>query len=416
MSAPKPRRPVRRPTQPKPLRFHWSVPGAVGKKGIRGAAARAETSSLPDVGAHVEFARSAEESGMDSVLVPIGFYRPDPVTMATVMGAETSRVKYMLASRSGIVSPTYFVQQVNTLSVLTKGRVSINSVAGHSPGEQRFFGDLLPHDERYRRTEEFWAVCHALWDAKEPVNFDGSYYRIRDAHVGVPFRAEERTRPEIYLGGNSGEAQRVAIAQADCHLRFADAPERLAPSVAETRHGGIETGLMVSVIVRPTRREAVQAGRDLIAAAGEQARDNQRQFRARSDSVGFTTTYRTADDASGGNDEDDWLTPQLWVGAVPYLGPTATSLVGAPDDIADGLFAFRDIGISQFVFQGRPDLESMIAFGRDVLPIVRAREAREAREARAAKDSGEAGEAGQGGEATEARAAVGSTIREESQA
>jgi alkanesulfonate monooxygenase len=393
---------------PQPLRFHWSVPGSAGDKGIRGATARADTSALPDVGSHVTFARSAEAAGMDSVLVPIGFYRADPVTMGAVMGSETSTVKYMLASRSGLISPTYFVQQVNTLSVLTNGRVSINSVAGHTPEEMRFFGDLLPHDERYRRTEEFWAVCHALWDAKEPVNFDGTYYRIRDAQVSVPFRSEERTRPEIYLGGNSGEAQRVAIAQADCHLRFADAPDRLAPSVAETLRGGIECGLVLSVIVRPTREEAHQAARDLIAAAGERARDVQRKFRAQTDAVGYAKAHAMAEREAGGNGEDGWVTPHLWVGAVPYLGPTAISLVGSPQDIADGLFEFRRVGLSQFVFQGRPDLETMIAFGRDVLPIVRAREAREERAEQAA------GEAGQPRE--NLMAARASAAREENQA
>jgi alkanesulfonate monooxygenase len=359
---------------PKPLRFHWSMPGSAGDKGIRGARARAQMSSLPDVGMHVEFAKRAEEYGIDTVLLPIGYFRADPVTMAAVMGSETSTVRYMLASRSGIVSPTYFVQQVNTLSALTGGRVAINSVAGHTPDEQRFFGDLLPHDERYRRTEEFWAVCHALWDAKEPVNFDGHYFRLRDAQVGVPFGPDEGSRPEIYLGGNSAEARRVAIAQADCHLRFADAPDRLAPAVAETRRGGIEVGLVLSMIIRPTRDEAVRAAHDLIAAAGEEAKDVQRRFRERSDSVGFATTHALAERA------DDWLTPYLWIGAVPYLGPTAISLVGAPDDIAEGLFEFRRAGITQFIFQGRPDLETMTAFGRDVLPIVRAREAREERD------------------------------------
>jgi alkanesulfonate monooxygenase len=378
---------------PKPLRFHWSLPGSAGDKGVRGATERADMSALPDVDAHLTFARSAEAAGLDSVLVPIGYFRADPVTMAAVMGPETSTLKYMLASRSGLISPTYFVQQVNTLSVLTNGRVSINSVAGHTPAEMRFFGDQLPHDERYRRTEEFWAICHALWDAQVmgggPVNFDGSYYRIRDAQVSVPFRSDERTRPEIYLGGNSSEAQRVAIAQADCQLRFADAPDRLAPSVAAALRGGIECGLVLSILIRPTREEARQAARDLIAAAGERARDVQAKFRARTDAVGFATTHAMAERDNG---EDGWVTPHLWVGAVPYLGPTAVSLVGSPEDIADGLFEFRRVGLSQFIFQGRPDLEMMIAFGRDVLPIVRAREAREARENRMAARAGAARE------------------------
>ncbi|HEX4811573.1 MAG TPA: LLM class flavin-dependent oxidoreductase [Nonomuraea sp.] len=347
---------------PQRLRFHWSVPGSAGK-GLRGATARALTSALPDAGMHVEFARRAEEVGMDSVLVPIGYYRADPVTMAAVMGVETRRVTYMLASRSGIVSPTYFVQQVNTIALLTGGRVSINSVAGHSPDEQRFFGDTLSHDERYRRTEEFWKVCHALWRAEGPVDFDGDYYRLRAARVGVPFGGDGRRRPEIYIGGNSAEAQRVARGQGDCHLRFADAPERLAPEVARMLEGGTEVGLVLSIVVRPTRKEAVRAAYALVEQAGEQARQVQRQFAARSDSVGFAAAQAAAERESG------WLTPHLWAGAVPYLGPTAMSLVGAPEDIAEGLTAFARTGISQFVFQGRPDLETMTAFGREVLPL-----------------------------------------------
>ncbi|MFC5827310.1 LLM class flavin-dependent oxidoreductase [Nonomuraea insulae] len=351
----------------RPLRFHWSVPGS--RTDVRGATARAGTSALPDAGLHVEFAQRAEEAGMDSVLVPIGHYRADPVTMAAVMGAETSQVRFMLAARPGIVSPTYFVQQVNTLALLTGGRVSINSVAGHSPAEQRFYGDTLSHDERYRRAEEFWTICHALWATEEPVDFDGDYYRLRGALPGVPFGGL-RGRPEIYVGGNSEQAERVARTQADCHLRFAAAPDDLAAPATRMLESGTETGIVVSIVVRPTRDEAVRAAYELVERAGEQARRAQLQFTARSDSVGFAEAQTAA------GREDDWLTPHLWNGAVPYLGPPAMSLVGAPGDIADGLAEFARAGISQFVFQGRPDLETMTAFGRDVLPLVRERESR----------------------------------------
>ena len=49
----------------------------------------------------------------------------------------TKRVTLMVTCRSGLLSPTLFVQQVNTLSALTNGRGSINMVAGHTPSEQR---------------------------------------------------------------------------------------------------------------------------------------------------------------------------------------------------------------------------------------------------------------------------------------
>jgi alkanesulfonate monooxygenase len=350
------------------LRFHWSIPASGGVDRTRGAQSREQTNSLPDVDVHIAFCRLAEESGVDSVLVPIGFFRADPVTMAAVLGPATSRVRFMLASRSGIVSPTYFVQQLNTISLLTGGRVSINSVAGHSQDEQRFYGDLLPHDARYARTEEFWTVCHRLWDADGPVDFAGRYYTIEGARVDVPFVAPDRTRPELYLGGNSSAARRVAMAQADCHLQFADAPERLAPLVAPVLDTGTEVGLVLSMIVRPTRAEALRAAQELIDRAGEQALRAQQRFRSRLDAVGYVSVYELAERGS------DWLTPYLWTGAVPYLGPTALSLVGDPEDVAAGLLEFGRIGITQFVFQGRPDIEVMSLFGRHVLPLIRTHE------------------------------------------
>lgn len=352
-------------TDDRSLRFHWSIPATGGVDPTRGAQPRERTNSLPDVDVHVAFCQLAEELGIDSVLVPIGYFRADPVTMAAVLGTATERVRFMLASRSGIVSPTYFVQQLNTISVLTGGRVSINSVAGHSPDEQRFYGDLLPHNARYARTAEFWTICHRLWDADGPVNFTGRYYTVEGARVDVPFVAPDRTRPELYLGGNSSEARRVAIAHADCHLRFADAPERLAPLVAPVLGAGTEVGLVLSMIVRPTRAEALRAARKLIERAGKQALRTQQRFRSKVDAVGYASVYETAES------ESSWLTPHLWTGAVPYLGPTAISLVGDPEDVAAGLLEFARLGITQFVFQGRPDIEVMSLFGRDVLPLVR---------------------------------------------
>ena len=58
------------------------------------------------------------------------------------------------------------VQQINTLSVLTRGRVSLNIVAGHTPHEQRYYGDFLAHDERYERTDEFLTICRRFWGGR----------------------------------------------------------------------------------------------------------------------------------------------------------------------------------------------------------------------------------------------------------
>ena len=87
--------------------------------------------------------------------------------------------------------------------------------------------------------------------------------------------------------------------------------------------------------------------------------------------MAFRSTYGLAESAP------EWLTPYLWTGAVPVLGAPAISLVGGPEEIAEALFAYREAGVTQFLFMGWPDDEAMSFFGREILPLVRRRELQE---------------------------------------
>src|ERR1700686_725450 len=174
----------------RPLRFHWSMSSAGSE--LKGAKARAAQNGIPDLAAHVAYCEAAESCGIESLLTAFGFHRPDPMTLAGALGVLTSKVKFMGAVRSGVISPTAFVQQVNTISTLTNGRICLNVVGGHTPKEQRAYGDFLSHDERYARTDEFLSICRALWVDEGPVSFKGAYYEIEDAAVKTPFVSSER--------------------------------------------------------------------------------------------------------------------------------------------------------------------------------------------------------------------------------
>ncbi|HEV2783752.1 MAG TPA: LLM class flavin-dependent oxidoreductase [Actinophytocola sp.] len=348
------------------LRFIWSL-SSVGDS-LRRSKALTTLSGAPDVEGHLEFCRQAEASGIESLLMAFGFTRPDPLAYSAALGQHTDKIKFLVAVRSGIVSPTYFVQQVNTLSQLTGGRVCINIVAGRAPDELKYYGDFLTHDERYERTDEFWDICHALWRGEGPVDYAGRHYRVEGARINTPFGGDGMGRPEIYIGGSSEQAIALAIRHADCLLTLPDAPERMAERIRPVLDSGTEVGLLVSLISKPTRAEAIDAAYELVATAGEQAKELHGTLRGRSDSVGYRRTYDLA------AQEDSWASPYLWTGAVPYLGPPGISLVGSPEDIVEALEQYRDIGVSQFLFMGHPDLEQMTFFGREVLPLVRERE------------------------------------------
>src|SRR6476646_9664457 len=160
------------------LRFEGRLPYAGEPSGFAvGDQPSAPVIGLPDPDLQTSFCRHAEESGIDALLVDFGFAKPDPMLLASVLGRATKKIKFILAYRSGLFSPTMFVQQINTLSALIQGRILLNIVAGYSMEEQRAYGDFLSHDERYERTGEFLAVCRAFWESGE-VNYSGKHYCI----------------------------------------------------------------------------------------------------------------------------------------------------------------------------------------------------------------------------------------------
>jgi alkanesulfonate monooxygenase len=348
------------------LRFHWSL-SQVGDK-FRRANATRDMKGLFSLQTQIEFCQAAEESGIDSLLMAVGFTRPDPMVLSTALGMETEKIKFMIACRPGVISPTAFVQQINTVSALTNGRVHINIVTGHSPHELRYYGDFLEHDQRYERTDEFLSVCRAFWQRDGEVNFQGKYYGIQNGRLNTPFISEDRTSPEIFLGGNSELAEQLAVKHANCLWRFADSPENLRSRIPQLTAQGIEVGLLVSILARPTREIAL---RDAYAMLESLAAKQQfgKEFAQRTDSVAYRSTLELAE-----KNKSDWLTPWLWTGAIPYLGSPAIALVGSAEEIASAILEYKEIGISQFLFMGWPDLDEMTFFGREVLPLVREKE------------------------------------------
>ncbi|MDJ0838288.1 MAG: LLM class flavin-dependent oxidoreductase [Acidobacteriota bacterium] len=345
------------------LRFHWSMSSAGVE--FKAARARSQHSAVPDMDAHLDFCRHADNNQIDSLLTAVGFHRPDPIAMAAALGVQTSHTRFLVAVRSGIMSPLLFTQQVNTVAALTKGRISLNVVAGHTPAEQRSYGDFLTHDDRYRRTDEFMTICKALW-AGEVVTFEGEFYHLEKAAINLPFIAEDRSCPEIYFGGSSDQAYALAAKHADCLLTLPEPPEEMAPRIRPLLEADTEVGLLVSILARPTRDQAVNDAYAVLEKVGNRAKKTHRDFSKHSDSVAFTGQIRKAEEHS-----NHWLTPTLWNGAVPFMGAPAIALVGSYTEVAETIMSYKQAGVTQFLFMGWPDLAEMNRFGSHVLPLVR---------------------------------------------
>ena len=352
------------------LRFHWMLPkgGEVrlnAPQSPREAAryqiestSAASPAPRPDLEGWLHFAGRAEAAGIDSVLISFSRYEPDPLVVACALGQASKKLKFIAAYRAGLMQPTTFVQQINTVSALVQGRISLNLVVGSSTVEQHSYGDYLAHDDRYKRAEEFLAVCHSFWRRDGEVNFNGNFYRLEQGKILTPFVAPERTSPEIYVSGHSERAEELACTQGTCWLRVIETPETLRPIVERVRARGIRVCLRLALICRPTYEEAVQALEDLLPA------DKDERTTLKDDSQMYREGANLASDKR-------WLSRSLWVGFVRNHGPVWTTLLGTPREIADALVAYKKIGVSEFIISGWPEIDTVDVFGREVLPLAR---------------------------------------------
>jgi alkanesulfonate monooxygenase len=322
---------------------------------------RSSPCGQPDMDGWLRFALCAEQVGIESVLLSFSRYEPDTLMVACALGRATRKLKFIVAYRSGLMQPTTFVQQLNTLSGLIEGRVAVNIVAGSSTAEQRGYGDFLEHDERYARAEEFLAICHAFWRRQEGVDFQGNYYRVERGRLHTPYNTSERTAPEIYVSGHSPQAECLARSQGSCWLRLIDTPEALAPLVARTRERGVEVCLRLGLICRPTREEAIRAAEAMLP--DEEIGRRERGILASSDSRTLQGALETADTVG-------WMNRNLWAGLVPYYGSSAITLLGSPGELCDAFLDYQRIGVTQFIISGWPKLDEMLIFGREVLPLI----------------------------------------------
>jgi alkanesulfonate monooxygenase len=318
----------------------------------------------PDIAGWTHFAREAEEAGIEKVLISFSRYEPDPFVVACALGQTVKKLKFIIAYRSGLMQPTTFVQQMNTVSALTQGRVSFNIVAGSSSEEQHGYGDFLSHDERYERAAEFLAVCNAFWESKGngDVDFAGKYYRVEQGKLATPFVSPDRESPEIYVSGHSEPSEQLAYSQGTCWLRVAEDPAKLEQVVARARARGVGVCLRLCLVCRPTREEAIEVAQSLLPEDSAEStitlKDDSQMYR----------------EGGGGNvNNGHWLNRSLWTGLVPHYGPVWTTLIGSPQDLAGVFLEYERIGVTEFIISGWPEVDTVNVFGREVLPLIRRR-------------------------------------------
>ncbi|HTV24386.1 MAG TPA: FMNH2-dependent alkanesulfonate monooxygenase [Polyangiaceae bacterium] len=303
-----------------------------------------------------QIARAADDLGYGGVLLPTGRSCEDAWAVASAMLPLTRRLKFLVAIRPGIMSPTAAARLTATVDRLSEGRLLINVVTGGDPAEAEGDGVFLSHDQRYVATTEFLEVWRRVL-AQETVDFDGEYIRVKGAKVFYP--PVQRPHPPLYFGGSSPAAHDLAAEHVDVYLTWGEPPSAVAAKIAEMKKRAaafgrtLRFGIRLHVIVRDTTEQAWAAANELLRYVDDKTIQAAQQSFQRLDSEG----QRRMVALHGGRRENLEVSPNLWAGVGLVRGGAGTALVGSPDVVAERMLEYRELGITTFILSGYPHLE-----------------------------------------------------------
>ncbi|MER8639894.1 FMNH2-dependent alkanesulfonate monooxygenase [Mesorhizobium sp. M1365] len=316
-----------------------------------------------------QVAKAADAIGYYGALLPTGRSCEDSWVVASALAPLTQRLRFLVAVRPGLQSPTLAARMTSTLDRISGGRLLINVVTGGDPVENKGDGIFLSHDERYEVTREFLDIYKAVLSG-ETIAFEGKHFRIEDGRLLFP--PVQTPHPPLYFGGSSEAANAVAAEQIDKYLTWGEPPVDVAAKVdhvrglAEKAGRAVSFGIRLHVIVRETNDEAWADADRLISRLDDKTIAKAQKVFARMDSVGQSRMSRL----HGGRRDKLEISPNLWAGVGLVRGGAGTALVGDAATVAERIDEYRRIGIDTFILSGYPHLEEAYRFGELVLPLL----------------------------------------------
>jgi dimethylsulfone monooxygenase len=188
----------------------------------------------------------------------------DAWSSAAALAAITETIELMVAVRPNFHQPALFAKQAANIDRISNGRLALNVVSSWWAKEAESYGlQFDQHDDRYARTAEWLQVVDHLW-TEDHVDFDGALYSVKDAIVQPkPLSTPDRPRPVIYAGGESEAAKTLIARHCDAYVMHGDAPQHIAPKVADMRARRealglppMQYGMAGYAIVRDSQAEA----------------------------------------------------------------------------------------------------------------------------------------------------------------
>lgn len=276
-------------------------------------------------------------------------------TGAAALAAITDKIELIAAIKPLLYHPVVLSKMALQIEEISGGRFGINLVNGWFRPELERAGIGFPeHDERYAYGREWIEIVNGLMSGRR-VDFKGRHFNVDSYQLRPGDR--HRSRPTIYLGGESEPARALAAESADVYFMNGQPLEDIAALVRDVasrprRGQPIRFGMAAFVVARESDAEA-QAELDQLFVIAEQDKPTRARLVGNADPEAqmFKTAAKEA--------------------RIGTNGGTSARLVGSYDTVARRILAFNAIGVELFMLQFQPVDENMQRFAEHVIPRVR---------------------------------------------
>jgi alkanesulfonate monooxygenase len=317
------------------------------------------------------FAQVHEQSDFDRILIGYFSNAADGFIVAQYAAFVTQRLGLMLAHRPGFVAPTLAARKLATLDHFSGGRLAVHIISGGDDADQAKDGDFLPHDERYARTDEYVEILRRIWTADKPFDHEGKYYKSLRSFSDV--KPIQKPHIPIYFGGASDAAIAIAGKHADVYALWGEPLAEAAKTIAQVRASAARHGRQVRFSL--STRPILAATEDAAWARARAIIERVHEIRGHGMLGAPTKTPQAIGSqrllAAAANGEV--LDQRLWTAVAAATGArgNTTALVGTPEQVAESMLAYYELGVTTFLIRGFDPLEDAIDYGRELIPIVR---------------------------------------------
>jgi alkanesulfonate monooxygenase len=341
-----------------------------------------------------DMARAHEDAGFDRVLIGYGAVSPEGWAIAATVLHTTTHLKVLVAHRPGFIQPALLARMAATHDNLTGGgRVAIHFITGGDEADQRREGDFVAHDARYRRTGEVMAILRRIWSEDRPFDYEGEFFRYEAAFSSV--KPMSPGGIPLYFAGASPPAIEVGAAQADVYAFWGEPRDAVAArmnainDVAAKYGRSLRYSLSLRPIIAATESEAWEKAEWIAEKTAERIELARQRMAGHKDSYEglggdknamYSVDRKIEDTTSVGRKRliemsanNDVYDERLWMKVANLTGAAgnSTALVGTPEQVADAMLAYYDIGISTLLLKGFDPLDDARAYGEELIPLVR---------------------------------------------